>query len=104
MPETRSRYPPEYRRRISELMRAGRSPASLTEEFEASEPTIRNWVRQANLDEGTRTDGLTTTEREELSAAASGEPVPAGRAGDRKKAAAWFAQESRSIPPKSSPS
>ena len=54
------RYPPEYRERLVELARAGRSPGSLAREFEPSEQTIRNWVRRAELDEGERNDGLTT--------------------------------------------
>ena len=40
----RGRYPPEYKERIVELVRAGRSPGSLAREFEPSEQTIRNWV------------------------------------------------------------
>jgi transposase len=36
------------------------------EEFEPSAQTIRNWVKQADLDEGVRSDGLTSSEREEL--------------------------------------
>ena len=39
----RGRYPPEYRERMVELVRAGRSPGSLSREFEPSEQTIRNW-------------------------------------------------------------
>jgi len=39
------RYPPEYRERLVELAREGRSPGSLAREFEPSEQTIRNWVR-----------------------------------------------------------
>ncbi len=42
------RYPPEYKRRIVELVRAGRSPRSLAREFEPAERTIRNWVKQAD--------------------------------------------------------
>lgn len=48
------------------LVRTGRSPESLAREFEPSPHTIRNWVKQADLDEGRRTDGLTTDERKEL--------------------------------------
>ena len=32
----RGRYPPEYKERIVELVRAGRSPGSLAREFEPS--------------------------------------------------------------------
>ena len=60
------RYPPEYKERMIELMRAGRSPGSLAREFEPSEQTIRNWVKQADLDEGLRGDGLTTEARKEF--------------------------------------
>jgi transposase len=104
MPKTRPPYPSEYRRRIVELVRAGRSPARLAEEFEASDQTIRNWVRQADLDEGHRTDGLTTTEREELTRLRRENRTLREEREILKKAAAWFAQESRSIPPKGSPS
>lgn len=66
MPRSRAPYPPEFRERIIELVRAGRSPEELAEEFEPSSQTIRNWVKQADLDHGVRKDGLTTEEREEL--------------------------------------
>ena len=41
-----------------ELVRSGRTPESLGREFEPSAESIRNWVRQADLDEGRRDDGL----------------------------------------------
>lgn len=62
----RPQYPPEDRQQLVELVRAGRSPKALAREFEPSEQTIRNWVKQAALDGGQRTDGLTTDEREEV--------------------------------------
>ena len=62
----RGRYPPEYKEQIVELVRSGCSPGSLAREFEPSEQTIRNWVKQADLDEGRRSDGLTTEARLEL--------------------------------------
>ena len=46
------RYPPEFRREIVALVRSGRSPESLAEEFEPSALAIRKWVQQADLDEG----------------------------------------------------
>ena len=45
MPKTRRPYPPEYRERMIELVRSGRSPESLAREFEPSAQCIRNWVR-----------------------------------------------------------
>jgi len=65
----RGRYPPEYKERIVALVRAGRSPGSVAGEFEPSEQTIRNWVKQSDMDEGRRSDGLTTEARNENAAA-----------------------------------
>jgi transposase len=66
MPKSRPPYPPEFRQRIIELIRKGRTRESLAEQFEPSAQTIRNWLAQAERDAGQRTDGLTTDEREEL--------------------------------------
>ena len=94
----RGRYPPEYKERIVELVRAGRSPGSLAREFEPSQQTIRNWVKQADLDEGLRSDGLTTEARKEMRELKR-EVKRLGMERDiLKKAAAWFARESESIP------
>ena len=95
-------YPPEYRARMVELVRAGRTPEELGREFEPTAQSIRSWVHQANRDEGRRADGLTSTEREELR-----------RRENRQlklereilaKATAWFARETGSVPGKSSSS
>ena len=51
MAGSRGRYAPEYKEQIVGLVRSGRSPGSLSREFEPSEQTIRNWVKQADLDE-----------------------------------------------------
>jgi transposase len=66
MPKSRPPYPPEFRQRIIELVRKGRTPESLAEQFEPTAQTIRNWLAQAHRDAGQRSDGLTTDEREEL--------------------------------------
>ena len=95
-------YPPEFRRRLVELVRAGRSPESLANEFEPTPPTIRNWVRQADLDAGTRTDGLTSDEREELARLRREVKTLSEEREILKKYAAWSAQESNRTPPKRS--
>ena len=94
----RGRYAPEYKERVVELARAGRSPGSLAREFEPSEQTIRNWVRQADLDEGLRSDGLTTEARKELRRLKRDNKRLRMERDILKKAAAWFARESESIP------
>src|SRR5438309_11274240 len=66
MPKSHVPYPPEFKRRLVELVRAGRTPEELAEKFEPTAQSIRNWVAQADRDDGHRQDGLTTEEREEL--------------------------------------
>ncbi|HEY6427901.1 MAG TPA: IS3 family transposase [Acidimicrobiales bacterium] len=62
----RAQYPPEFRRQMVELVRSGRDPEQLAREYEPAAQTLRNWVAQADRDEGRRKDGLTSAEREEL--------------------------------------
>jgi transposase len=95
-------YPPEYRRRLIELVRAGRSPESVAKDFEPTAQTIRNWIKQADLDEGKRADGLTSDEREELVRLRRENRVLEEEKTILKKAAAWFAAESTKTPPKRS--
>ena len=66
MPRTHLPYPPEFRHQMVELARSGRAIRALAREFECSDRTIGNRVRQGDLDEGRRDDGLTNAEREEL--------------------------------------
>jgi transposase len=95
-------YPPEFRRRLIELVRSGQRPETLAEKFEPSSQTIRNWVRQADLDDGKRRDGLTTEESQELVRLRRENRVLREEKEILKKAAAWFAQEAQSSPTKRS--
>ena len=83
-----------------EMVRAGRTPESLANEFEPSAQAIRNWVRQADLDTGKRKDGLTTDEREELNRLRRDVRVLREEREILKKAAAWFARETGTVPPR----
>ena len=98
MARERQTYTREFRRRLVELVRAGRSPESLAKEFEPSANTIRKWATQADLDEGLRADGLTTAERNELRELRRENKQLKLEREILGKAAAWFARESITLP------
>ena len=52
MPKSHKPYPPEFKQRLVELVRAGRRPEELAEKFEPTAQSIRNWVAQADRDDG----------------------------------------------------
>jgi len=102
MAKTRPPYTPEFRRQMIDLMRAGRSPEELAKEFEPTAQSIRNWAAQAERDGGQRADGLTSAEREELERLRRENRQLKLERDILSKAAAWFARETNTIPPKGS--
>ena len=99
---TRVAYPQAFREQMIAMARGGRTPEDLSREFEPSAQTIRNWVDQADRDEGRRTDGLTTPEREELVQLRRDNRRLQEERDILKKAAAWFAREADALPKRSS--
>ncbi len=97
MPKRRL-YPREFREQLVELVRAGRTPESLAKEFEPSAQTIRNWAKQADLDGGRRTDGLTSSEQVEMRRLRREIRQLRLERDILSKAAAWFARETGAIP------
>ena len=67
MPRTHRPYAAEFRQQLVELVRSGRTPEELAQEFEPCAGAIRNWVAQQARDAGRREDGLSNDERQELS-------------------------------------
>ncbi len=102
MPKSRLPYPGEFRRKMIDLVHAGRSPEELAEQFEPTAQTIRNWVAQAEREEGKRRDGLTSVEREELTRLRRENRQLKLEREILSKAAAWFARETGAIPDKGS--
>ena len=92
MPRTRNPYPTEFRDQLIELARAGRSVESLAREFEPCAATIHGWIKQVEIDEGDRNDGLTREEREELLRLRREVRQLRQERDILSKAAAWFAQ------------
>ncbi len=67
MPRPRRFFPPEYKAEVVELIRStGKTVGQVAKELDLTATAVREWVKRADLDAGRRTDGLTTTERDEL--------------------------------------
>ena len=62
------RYDPEFRRKVLDLLKAGRSVADLARDLQISDQTIYNWRRQHLIDSG-QLPGVTSTDQAELVAA-----------------------------------
>ena len=104
MPKTHRPYAPEFRQQMVELVQSGRTPEELALEYEPSAAAIRNWVAQQERDAGRREDGLSSDERQELRRLRRENKQLRIERDILKKAAAWFARESDSIPERGSSS
>jgi len=91
----RHKYPVEYRAHAVELWKtSGKSQRAVALELGISNEQLNRWIRQAELDEGLRTDGLSTTERDELRRLRAEVRSLRMERDLLKKAAAFFAKES----------
>jgi transposase len=104
MASKQKRYAPEFRRKIVELVRAGRKPRELSREFGPTPWSIALWVKQEARDAGRGDGGLTTEERAELSRLRRENRQLKEEREILSKAAAWFANESSTKPKRSSDS
>lgn len=93
MPRTRPPYPEEFRREAVALIRSGqRSLAEASKSLGVSQQTLRNWLKQADVDAG-RAEGVTSVEREELRRLRRENRILREEREILKKAAAFFVKE-----------
>jgi transposase-like protein len=86
-------HPPEFRRRAVELARLREKPiAEIAKDLGISESCLRNWLSQADINEGLR-EGLTSDERAELVRLRRENRVQAMEIEILKRASAYFARE-----------
>jgi transposase len=103
-PTTTRAHPAEFRRKIVELFKGGRSVKSIADEYGMARRTVAMYVKQDDIDSGVRSDGLTSSERDELTLLRRENKRLKIEAEILSKAAAWFARETDSIPTKPSDS
>jgi transposase len=94
MPKTPP-YSKEFKREAVQLLRTSdRTVPQLAKELGVSQGSLRNWANQRDVDEG-KTEGLNSDERDELRRLRRENKVLAEEREILKKAAAFFASESK---------
>jgi transposase len=92
----RRAFTPEFKAEIVEVCRRGdRSIGQVAKDFDLTETAVREWVRQGDIDAGTRSDGLTSAEHEELAALRRENRRLREDVEILKRATAFFAKETR---------
>lgn len=95
-PRQRRSFTSEFKAEIVDLCQRGdRSVGQVAKDFDLTETAVREWVRQGERDSGQRSDGLTTTERTELSALRRDNRRLQQDVDILKRATAFFAKETR---------
>ena len=95
-PRPRRSFTSEFKAEIVELCQRGdRSVGQVAKDFDLTETAVREWLKQAERDAGTRTDGLTTSEKDELAALRRENRRLREDVDILKRATAFFAKETR---------
>jgi transposase len=91
----RRSFNPEFKAEVVALVRQpGNTAASVARDLDLTETAVREWVKQADIDEGHR-DGLTTDERAELARLRKENRDLQRDVEILKRATAFFAKETR---------
>jgi transposase-like protein len=94
VPKSKPPYPPEFRREAVGLVRfSGRPLREIARDLGVTEQSLRNWIKQAEVDAG-RAAGLTGDEKTELRELRRRVRTLEMERDVLKKAAAFFARES----------
>ena len=87
-------HPPEFRQRAVELARQGNQPvAAVAKQLSISESCLRNWMAQADADDGATDSRLTSADKRELAELRKEKRRLEIENEILKRAAAYFARE-----------
>jgi transposase len=91
----RRSFTKEFKAEVVALVRQpGNTAASVARDLDLTETAVRDWVMQADVDDGTR-DGLTSDERAEVAQLRKEVRVLREERDILKRATAFFARETR---------
>src|SRR5579863_7625762 len=93
MPKSRPPYPEEFRREAVQMVRSGRKVSEVAEALGVTEQSLRNWVKQDQIERRERDDGLRSEERDELRRLRRENARLKQERDLLKRAAAFFARE-----------
>ncbi|HEX7345893.1 MAG TPA: transposase [Candidatus Limnocylindrales bacterium] len=95
-PRPRRSFTDEFKAEIVELCQRGdRSVGQVACDFDLTETAVREWVKQAEREAGSRDDGLTSVERDELAQLRRENRRLREDVEILKRATAFFAKETR---------
>lgn len=95
-PRARRSFTPEFKAEIVAVCRQGdRTVAQVAKDFDLTETAVRLWLKQAEIDAGDRSDGLTSDEKAELAALRRENRRLKEDVEILKRATAFFAKETR---------
>jgi len=95
-PRRRRSFTPEFKAEVVGLVRQpGNTAGGVAREMGLTETAVRAWVRQAELDDGVRNDGLTTAERADMAQLRKELREAREERDILKRAVAFFARETR---------
>jgi transposase len=95
-PRARRSFTPEFKAEIVAVCQQGdRTVAQVAKDFDLTETAVRLWLKQAEIDQGERSDGLTSDEKAELAALRRENRRLKEDVEILKRATAFFAKETR---------
>ena len=95
-PRPRRSFTPEFKAEVVALVRQpGKTAGQVARDFDLTETAVREWVKQAERDDGTRADGLTSAERTEMAQLRKELREAREERDILKRAVAFFAREIR---------
>jgi transposase len=93
---SRRSFTDEFKAEVVGLVRQpGKTVGSVARDLDLTETAVRAWVKQADIDDGRRNDGLTSAERAEMALLRKDLREAREERDILKRAVAFFARETR---------